>query len=465
MGSKRYEIVSEIKKTSFTEVYKAYHKELQRFCLLKSISKNYPDEFVTRFKEEAKTCASVDHPDAVKIYEIFEKDDKIFVSYEWVEGYDLSRIIDICERIEPDIALYIIYKILDVLEYVHKRGIIHRDIKPSNILISKEGFVKLTDFGIAKGSDSPELTKPGVVIGTPYYMSPEQVKGEKLSPSSDIFSLGATLYEMLTGKKAFSGKDTTQILVKVEKENPPFSGRIFKGINRKVKRILKKALEKKPEKRYKNAEEFKKDIVKVIGKEKILYGKKLLKDFINDKTQILETQTMIERPVFKDKKKKIKKAFLIPLFILLSILIFSAFYLYKKLFYPQIYIEVPFTGSALKLNNRFVNVPFKGMVPPGELRVELVAPFYVYKGLFYLKPREKREIEIPYITKDSLRFHFRGEGEVFINHKKVGRDSIDYPLKSGMPYLFIAVRGKDTISFYLPGSEKDVIWFQMPFKE
>ncbi|MEO0271375.1 MAG: serine/threonine-protein kinase [candidate division WOR-3 bacterium] len=460
----KYEIVSELKKDNFTEVYKVYNKSLNRYCLIKLISKDFPEDLVLRFNEEAKTCASIDHPYAVKIYEIFEKDNKIIVVYEWVDGYDLSKLIEISEKIDPEVALIITYKVLEVLDYIHKKGIIHRDIKPSNILISKEGFVKLTDFGIAKAKDSPEITQPGVVIGTPFYMSPEQVKGEKLYPSSDIFSLGCTLYEMITGKKAFTGKDTTQILIKIERENPDFSRKIFKGVKNNIKKILKKSLYKNPEKRYKSASEFKKDILKIVGERKILEGDKIIRDYIEEKIKIFETKTL--KGLKKKKEEKKEKGLtkiLIPLFTgLFLIFLISSFYFYKKFFYPYLEIKSTFDVKICKINNELVLLPFKGSVPPGKVEIKVLAPFYLYRGIFYLKLREKKVIEIPFKEGDSTSFHFRGKGKIFVNKNLVGSDSIDYKIKPGIPYLFEIKGKKDTVKEYLSSLKKDVIWIYMP---
>ncbi len=458
----KYEIISEIKKTGYTHVFKAYHRELKRHSLLKSILKNYPEDLIKRFKEEAKVLAEVEHPDVVKIYEIFEKDNKIFISLEWIDGYDLSRLIEICGKIPPDIATYIIYKVLGILEYVHNKGIIHRDIKPSNILISKDGFIKLTDFGIAKKEDSPDLTQPGVVIGTPYYMSPEQIKGKELSPSSDIFSLGCAFYEMLTGKKAFQGNDTTEILLKIEKENPDYSRKTLKGINKKLKKILKKSLSKNIKKRYKNAREFKNDILKYLGEKKILKLEEDFKNFINKKISILETQTLVGD--FKKEGKKfrlIKKVIFITPFILL-LLIWLSFKAYVNFFFPSLDIRIPFKVTSLKINEKFYPVPFKGRIKPGVNKIEIIAPFYVYKGILNLKPRQNKKIIIPYNEKDSLIFHFRGKGAVYVNHKKIGEDSVDYRLKPAVSYLFEVIKDKDTVfKYFLPDVKKDVIWFQM----
>lgn len=458
----KYEIISEIKRDNFTEVYKAYNKSLNRYCLIKAISKDFPEDLVLRFNEETKTCASVDHPYAVKIHEIYEKDNKIVVVYEWIEGFDLSKLIEISGKIESEVALIIAYKVLEVLDYIHNKGIIHRDIKPSNILISKEGFVKLTDFGIAKKKDSPEITQPGFVIGTPFYMSPEQVSGEKLSSLSDIFSLGSTLYEMVTGKKAFTGKDTTQILIKIERENPDFSKKIFKEIKNNVKKILKKSLSKNPEKRYKGASEFKKDILKIVGERKILEGEKIIKNYLEEKLKMFETRTFKGEKV-KDKKVKKFSKILLSLFMFLFLIIFiSSFYFYRKFFYPSLEIKSSFDIKVCKINNELVNLPFKGTLPPGKVEIKALAPFYLYRGTFYLKLKEKRIIEIPFIRGDSTSFHFRGKGIVYINKNLAGYDSVDYKMKPGIPYLFEIKGKKDTVKEYLSSLKKDVIWIYMP---
>ncbi|MEN3043962.1 MAG: serine/threonine-protein kinase [Candidatus Hydrothermales bacterium] len=458
----KYEIVSEIKKDTFVEVYKVFNRDLKKFFFLKSISKDYPEKIIQRFKEEARICASINHPNTVKIYDLFEKENRIFVIYEWVEGLDVSKLIEISGVIEPDIALIITYKALDILEYIHEKGIIHRDIKPSNILISNEGFLKLTDFGIAKTEDSPELTKPGFIIGTPYYMSPEQVKGEKLTFSSDLFSLGATLYEMLTGKKAFQGEDVAQILIKIERENPSFSRKLFKGIKRSVKKILKKSLSKKHEKRYKSAKEFKNDILRILGYKKILDADRILRDYIEKKRKSYETGITVELERSKDKFKEKKKRKILIYLIFLIFSLYPLFFLFKKTFYPHIEIISKFEINNCLLNNKKVNLPFKGQIPPGNVDIRVKAPSYLLRAVFNVKLREKKIFEIPFNEKDSLIFRFRGTGEVFVNKNKIGKDSVDYNLKPGIPFLFEIIKNKDTFSEYIHTLRKDVIWILMP---
>lgn len=461
----KYKILSEIKKEGFFEAYRALYKPFEREVFIKCASKDLPEDIVKRFEKEAELLFSITHPNVVKIYDIFEKENKKYIVMEWVDGIDLSRLIQISGKIPPKIASFITYQILDILEDVHQKGIIHRDIKPSNILISKDGFIKLTDFGIAREEEAPHITKPGVVIGTPFYMSPEQVRGEEVSPSSDIFSTGIVLYEMVTGKKPFTGKDTTQILIRVEKENPDFSRKIFKNVPKKLKKIIKKALEKDPEKRFKNAEEFKKELIKFIGLDFLPEGRKELKRFLERQLETEETLTHIEKkqikiPFFRGKYRFI--GYVIPL-ILLSITGF--YYGIKNLVYPEIEIKANLKSAVLKIDGKIHRLPFKGRIPPGEKRIKLIAPYFYYEEIFNAPIGKKKTIELKEI-KDSLIMKFRGEGTLYVNHKEKGKDSVDIKLIPGEPYLFTVIKDKDTlINFYTRPKKKEVIFFRAFYKD
>ena len=183
---------------------------------------------------------------------------------EYVDGEDLRTIIDHASPLPAHTASLIALGIARGLEYTHSQGIIHRDIKPSNILISRQGDVKLIDFGIAKDDVSAKLTLTGMIVGTPAYMAPEQANGDPLSVQSDLFSLGILLYEMLTGVKPFLGENNTEILARIVRNKYVSPERINPGIPVALRRIVKKILRKDPLRRYQNSTELIYDLEKVI---------------------------------------------------------------------------------------------------------------------------------------------------------------------------------------------------------
>ena len=191
------------------EVYKAFDPSIARHVALKSIRKDMLDrdaaeQAIARFSNEAMAAGRLNHPGIIAIYEYGEDGDTAFIAMEYAEGQGLREYLRARGAVKLADIAQLMAQLLDALEYAHQRGVVHRDIKPANIIITGEGKLKVTDFGIAR-LDASNLTQTGIIVGTPSYMAPEQYAGTGLDHRADLFSAGVMLYEMLTGIKPFSG--------------------------------------------------------------------------------------------------------------------------------------------------------------------------------------------------------------------------------------------------------------------
>ena len=210
-----------------------------------------------RFKREAEIGKMLDHPGVMKVFD-YRQGDKVYMVMEWVEGKLLRQIIH-SERVLPeDRAIKISLNILAALEHIHHRGVAHRDLKPENIMVDDEDRIKLIDFGIASKSDARRLTfgKLSNVMGTPDYISPEQVKGKRGDGRSDLYAMGIMLYEMLTGKVPFTGNNPFAIMNERVLNNPVPPRAVNPQVSPEMQEIIYRALEREPTNRYKTAEEF-----------------------------------------------------------------------------------------------------------------------------------------------------------------------------------------------------------------
>jgi serine/threonine-protein kinase len=246
-----YQVLSELGTGGMATIYKAIQKTLDRPVAIKELKKAYhaDEQIVQRFEREAKMSASFQHENIVHIYDYWKKPDFCIVM-EYVDGTDLADIIEKTGSVPVDVGIMIAIQVCSALDYAHMRGLIHRDIKPSNIMVKRNGEVKLMDFGIAHTKKLQTLTLPGTFLGTPAYMSPEQILGQSLDNQSDIFSLGIVLYEMFTGIKPFQDEETHSVTAKILKDRflPP--RRLNSDIPRRLQRVIKKCLKKKTAKRY-----------------------------------------------------------------------------------------------------------------------------------------------------------------------------------------------------------------------
>ncbi len=258
-----YQVLSEIGTGGMATIYKAIQKTLDRPVAIKELKKAYhaDEQIVQRFEREAKMSASFQHENIVHIYDYWKKPDYCIVM-EYVDGTDLAEIIEKTGSVPVDVGIMIAIQVCSALDYAHMRGLIHRDIKPSNIMVKRNGEVKLMDFGIAHTKKLQTLTLPGTFLGTPAYMSPEQILGQSLDNQSDIFSLGIVLYEMFTGIKPFQDEETHSVTAKILKDRflPP--RRLNSDIPRRLQRVIKKCLKKKTAKRYQSVL----DLARALGK-------------------------------------------------------------------------------------------------------------------------------------------------------------------------------------------------------
>ncbi len=267
-----YQIVSLVGVGGMGEIYLAKDGRLDRRVALKLLAAKYTGDETSlrRFVREAKAASALNHPNIITIYEIGQIDDLQFIATEFIEGHNLRQRMR-SARMKIGEAIDIAIQITSALAAAHDAGIAHRDIKPENVMLRPDGLVKVLDFGIAKlterapgvmetGEVSGISTLPGIVVGTPRYMSPEQARGQKIDARTDIFSLGAVLYEMITGRLPFQGETPTDVIASLLGSDPPPLSTYVASVPPRLEQIVAKALEKNTAQRYQTAKELQSDL-------------------------------------------------------------------------------------------------------------------------------------------------------------------------------------------------------------
>ena len=263
--SDRYEIIDSVGSGGMADVYKAKDERLNRFVAIKVLKPEYSSDksFVNKFRGEAQSAAGLSHLNIVNVYDVGDDGGLHYIVMELVEGITLKRFIERKGKLEVKEAVGISIQIAQGMEAAHDNHIIHRDIKPQNIIISRDGKVKVTDFGIAKASNSNTITSNA--MGSVHYLSPEQARGGYSDEKSDIYSLGVTLYEMLSGKVPFAGDNTVSVaMLHIQGEATPLR-ELEAGIPLSVDKIVQKCMQKRPERRYHSASELIVDLKRALA--------------------------------------------------------------------------------------------------------------------------------------------------------------------------------------------------------
>lgn len=258
----KYTVEKELSTSSICTVYRAREESLRRPVLIKKLHPQMAreEDIRLRFEREARVCAQLSHENIVAIYGFYVDPELTMLVLEYVDGDNLGSVIKRYGSLPWAISLSILAGVLTGLKHSHSKGVVHRDIKPDNILISKDGRVKITDFGLATLEDAPKLTMQGVVVGTPSYMAPESVSSGVIDARSDLFSCGVMFYEALTGISPFQGNGFSETMNKILKDTPPKPSSFVKNLPVEVDQIVMRLLEKQPNKRYPSAAQALEDI-------------------------------------------------------------------------------------------------------------------------------------------------------------------------------------------------------------
>jgi serine/threonine protein kinase len=262
-----YRIVEKIGEGGMGAVYRAVDEMLEREVAVKAIRPALArePEIVERFRAEAKILARVHHPAIATIYSFFHDGDELFLAMEYVRGRTLSEVLQTGGAIPWRRAVPLLVSALDGIEQAHRTGIVHRDLKPDNLMLTEAGTLKVMDFGIARVSGSNHLTRTGLLVGTLRYVAPEQIRGEEVDRRTDVYALGAVLYQMLTGRVPFEGPTDFAIL-KAQLEDPPVPpGSVVPGLPEWLDRAVLKTLEKEPAARFQTVEEMRALLVREMG--------------------------------------------------------------------------------------------------------------------------------------------------------------------------------------------------------
>ncbi len=268
-----YELIEEIARGGMGVVYKARQVSLNRIVALKMILSGQlaTEDDIRRFQIEAEAAANLHHPNIIPIYEVGEQDEQHYFSMEYVDGVSLAQVVG-DGPLPPKRAARYVQQIAEAIECGHQCGVTHRDIKPSNVLIDSADQARVTDFGLAKRvEEDGDLTATGEAVGTPPYMSPEQIAGrhDQIGPTSDVYSLGALFYELLTGRPPFGGKSVLETFLQVRDRCAKLPRQLNPHVPRELEMICMKCLEKEPKNRYQSAQTVADDLNRFLGGDSI----------------------------------------------------------------------------------------------------------------------------------------------------------------------------------------------------
>jgi serine/threonine-protein kinase len=261
----RYQLERVLGKGAMGIVYEALDPKLHRKVAIKTILISQLDEetakdFSMRFVREAHAVARLNHPNIVQVYDFGEEGDIAYLVMEFIRGDELKSTLTTGRQFDRKECVRIMCELLDALDFAHEAGVVHRDIKPANVMLDSQGRTKLTDFGVARVTDADrthaERTQAGTMVGTPAYMSPEQIQGLRIDRRTDIFSAGVILYQFLTGQKPFTGEGAWTVAKKIIQDDPPMPSSLNVAVSPEFDRVVAKALAKNPDQRFATAREF-----------------------------------------------------------------------------------------------------------------------------------------------------------------------------------------------------------------
>ena len=260
----RYLIQSELGRGAMGVVYKATDTVLERTVAVKTVNmaleRDGAERYEARFYQEARAAGGLNHPNIVTVYDVGKAGDVAYMAMEFIEGQELRTLLGDARPLPVQQAVSIAAQVAEGLGYAHQHGVVHRDIKPANIMVTPSTPVKITDFGIARMRASGDLTQTGMMLGSPKYMSPEQVIGKRADHRSDIFSLGVILYEMLTGSTPFNGDNVTALMYQIVNFAPPAPSAVNASVPELLNYIVAKMLAKALEDRYQAASDVARDL-------------------------------------------------------------------------------------------------------------------------------------------------------------------------------------------------------------
>ncbi len=285
---RNYQILNTIATGGTAVLYKAIQSSLDRPVVIKRLHSHLTSDpnFTRRFELEAKAAASLDHENIVRIIDFGSTDDNYYIVMEYIDGLSLKEVYEKLGPLGIELMLLIAYEICMGLDHAHQRGIIHRDIKPANIMITNDGQVKITDFGLAKLHQSQtQQTVANTLLGTPLYMSPEQAIGDAIDGRSDLFSLGTICYEMLSGTQPFMGDNYAAVIQNILHGTIAPPSKLGKEIPAEVETIVMRSLNREPSKRYRTALEMARAIEAVLGQDKILNVRTRLRRLVSGQYQ------------------------------------------------------------------------------------------------------------------------------------------------------------------------------------
>jgi len=267
----RYRIIKAVGRGATGVVYHAIDEKIERPVAIKTIQfagqlgEEDQDRLRERLIREARLAGMLSHPGVTTIYDVGHEGDVTYIAMEYVDGPTLDQVLSEPEPLGAVRMFSILGQTAVALDYAHSKGIVHRDIKPANIMISEDGTSKIADFGIAKITAAENLTMTESIVGTPHYMSPEQVQGQPVDGRSDQFSLAVISYEMLTGEKPYTGEHLTTVVYKIVAEEPVLPHRLNPSLSTAIENVLRKALSKKADARYRNCQEFAEALERACG--------------------------------------------------------------------------------------------------------------------------------------------------------------------------------------------------------